>query len=359
METGTLVRRRVKNTILTMKIVIRGTNWIGDAVMTIPAMRELRRIFPEAEISLHTRSWAKGIFQDADFIDKILPFEQEKNSLQTVRKQAAIWRDKKFDLAILFTNSFQTALLSRLGKAKKRFGYKNEGRSFMLTNSFDIPDWKSKKHEVFYYLNLVAEVEDEYFGERTVSTSDPKIGLNVSKERRRHAREILDNHKVDYSKKTIALGVGSTNSRAKRWQTEGYAKLNDLLQNESNTNVILVGSEEEKNVSNEVFKKSQTKPIVLTGETSLSEAVSILSEVDLLVSNDMGLAHVSAAVDTKTLTIFGPTNPKTTKPWNSEIIRKDVECSPCMLRDCPIDHPCMTLISPHEVFNSVKKLLNN
>lgn len=341
-----------------MKILVRGTNWIGDAVMTIPALRELRRIFPDSHISLHTRTWANGIFQDADFIDEILPFEKEKNSLQTVRKQAKIWREKEFDLAILFTNSFQTALLSRLGKAKKRFGYKNEGRSFLLTNSFEKPSWKNKKHEIYYYLNLIAEVEKEYLGTETVLQNNIKFNLDISEERKSKARKILDENGIDLSKKTIAFGVGSTNSRAKRWQTESYAKLNDLLQIELKAGVILVGSEDELDVSNNVAEKSQHKPKILTGKTSLSEVVAVLSEIDLLVSNDMGLAHISAAVETKTLTIFGPTNPKTTKPWNAEIIRReDVECSPCMLRDCPIDHRCMTWISPLNVFEKAKSLL--
>lgn len=341
-----------------MKIVVRGTNWIGDAVMTIPALRELRRIFPRARISLHTRSWAKGIFQDADFIDEILAFEKENNSMQTVRTQAKIWREKEFDLAILFTNSFQTALLSKLGKAKKRFGYKNEGRSFLLTNSFAKPVWKNEKHEVFYYLNLVAEVENKYFGTKSVLENEPDSSLNVSENRKLISRKLLWRNGVDLTKKTIALGVGSTNSRAKRWGAENYAKLNDKMQSEFDCNIILIGSEDELNISREVLEKSEIKPVILTGKTSLSEVTAILSEVDLLISNDMGLAHVSSAVGTKTLTIFGPTNPKTTKPWNSEIIRYDVECSPCMLRDCPIDHPCMKLISPEDVFSIAKSILN-
>ncbi len=341
-----------------MKIVVRGTNWIGDAVMTIPALRELRRIFPKANITLHTRSWAEGIFQDANFIDELLPFEKENNSLQTIRKQAKIWREKEFDLAILFTNSFQTALLSKLGKVKKRFGYKNEGRSFLLTNSFAKPDWKNEKHEVYYYLNLISEIENEFFETETVSKNKPVSNLEVSEKRRENARHILKNNGVSINKKTIALGVGSTNSRAKRWSAESYAKLNDLLQKELEADVILIGSENEIDVSQEVFDKSEFKPKIFTGKTSLSEVVAILAEIDALISNDMGLAHISSAVGTKTLTIFGPTNPKTTKPWNSEIIRKDVECSPCMLRDCPIDHPCMKLILPQEVFEKTQNILS-
>ena len=101
-------------------------------------------------------------------------------------------------------------------------------------------------------------------------------------------------------------------------------------------------------------------PIILTGKTSLSEATAVLAEVDLLVSNDMGLSHIAPAVGTKTLVIFGPTNDKTTRPFPeiAQIIRKDVECSPCMLRDCPIDHRCMTQISAVEIFEKVEQILS-
>ena len=339
-----------------MKIVVRGTNWIGDAVMTIPALRELRRIFPEAEIFLHTRSWAKGIFQDADFIDEILAFENSGSKFKTVLAQAKNLKQQNFDLAVLFPNSFESAFTAKLANIPRRFGYAKEGRSFLLTDSVEIPVWKNQRHEVFYYLNLVAEIEKAFFGSETVLQNEPKVDLKVSEERKFAARKILEESGVDLSKKTVALGVGSTNSRAKRWQTESFAELNDRLQNDLNANVILVGAKDESDVSQEVFQKSKIKPVILTGKTSLSEAVAVLSEIDLLVSNDMGLAHIAPAVGTKTLVIFGPTNPLTTQPIGSEIIRReDVECSPCMLRDCPIDHRCMTRISAQDVFEKDKE----
>ncbi len=343
-----------------MKIVIRGTNWVGDAVMTIPALRELRRIFPEAKITLCTRSWAQGIFQDADFLDDILIFDREKSSFHTVLKQAKLWREREFDLAVLFQNAFEAALLAKFGGAKKRFGYATEKRSFLLTESFAVPDWKNERHEVFYYLNLVAEIETTLFGETKVWQNEPRFELNVSETRRNEAREILTKNGVDLVRKTIALGVGSTNSRAKRWSAESYAELNDKLQTELNANVILVGAKDETEVSNEVFEKSVKKPIILTGKTDLAEAVAILSEIDLLIANDMGLAHIAPAVGTKTLVIFGPTNDKTTRPFPNiaEIIRaENIECAPCMLRDCPIDHRCITRISPEEVFNKAETIL--
>ncbi len=322
--------------------------------MTIPALRELRRLFPNSEITLHTRDWARGIFSDAEFIDEILAIDADSAIFQ----QAKELREREFDLAVLFTNSFQTALVAKLGKVKKRFGYANEGRSFLLTNAVKKPSWKNERHEIFYYLNLVAEIEKKFFGTEKVLESEPQFNLKISGERRETARGILKNNKIDLSKKIIALGVGSTNSRAKRWSAENYANLNDKFQNEFGANVVLIGAENESEVSDKVFAESKSKPTILTGKTSLSEAVAILSEIDLLVSNDMGLAHVASAVGTKTLVIFGPTNPKTTRPWNAEIIRReDVECSPCMLRDCPIDHRCMDWISADDVFERAKKLL--
>jgi heptosyltransferase-2 len=340
-----------------MKILVRGTNWIGDAVMTIPALRELRRIFPSAEITLYTRGWARGIFEDADFIDEILTYEKTDSKIKDVLAQAENIKRGNYDLAVLFSNSFESALVAKLGRIPKRFGYAKDKRAFLLTDAVPVPAWKNERHEVFYYLNLVAEIEKRIVGAQTISENNPRFELTVSDERKLRARNFLSENGVDSTKLIVALGVGSTNSRAKRWHAESYAELNDKLQNNLNAEVILIGAKDELDVANEVFEKSEKKPTILTGKTDLAEATAILSAVDLLVSNDMGLAHVAAALGTKTLVIFGPTNPKTTRPWNAEIIYKQVECAPCMLRDCPIDHRCMTQISANEVFEKAKENL--
>jgi heptosyltransferase-2 len=212
---------------------------------------------------------------------------------------------------------------------------------------------------VFYYLNLVSALENDQQVSPAGPEIPPELDLNVSEERRAAIRERLLVLGLDPAKITIALGVGSTNSRAKRWPAERYAQLNDRLQEELNANVILVGGPDESDVSREVFDGSRIKPVVLTGQTDLAEAVALLGEVDLLISNDMGLAHIAPAVGTKTLVIFGPTNPETTRPFSDDavIIREGVDCSPCMLRDCPIDHRCMTRISVEEVFEKAKESL--
>ncbi len=343
-----------------MKILVRGTNWIGDAVMSIPALRELRRIFPDAKITLHTRSWADGLFRDAAFIDELVTYDKSRWKIKDVYDNTQFLRDDGYDLAVLLPNSFESALTSFLTRIPRRIGYNKDVRGLLLTDPIAVPEWKSRKHEVFYYLHLIGEIERRVLGRDTVSQAIPDISLEVSAERRAAAQAQLLNFGVDPAKKTVALGVGSTNSRAKRWPAQRYAELNDLFQIEAGANVILVGSKDEIDVADEVVKLSGKPPINLAGKTGLAEIVAILSEIDLLISNDMGLAHVAPAVGTQTIVIFGPTNPETTRPFsgNAEIIRKEVECSPCMLRDCPIDHRCMTWISVEEVFEAAERIFN-
>ncbi len=343
-----------------MKIIVRGTNWIGDAVMSIPALRELRRIFPDSHISLHTRSWADGLFRDADFIDDLVTFEKNRWKIKDVYDNSQFLRDDGYELAVLFPNSFESAITSFLSRIPRRIGYNKDVRGLLLTDPIAVPEWKNRKHEVFYYLNLIAEVERRILGRDTVSQAIPNTDLNISEERKAAAQKQLSEFGVDLNKKVVALGVGSTNSRAKRWPAESYAQLNDRLQNDLDVNVILIGAENEKDVSDAVTKLSDKQPIDLTGKTDLAEAVALLSVIDLLISNDMGLAHVAPAVGTSTIAIFGPTNDETTRPYSfhAEVIRKNVDCSPCMLRDCPIDHRCMTRISVDEIFELANEKLN-
>ena len=342
-----------------MKILVRGTNWIGDAVMSVPALRELRRIFPGDQITLHTRVWADGLFRDADFIDELVTFDKHRWKIKDVYDNSQFLRDDGYEMAILLPNSFESAITSYLSKIPRRFGYNKDVRGLLLTDPIAVPEWKNRKHEVFYYLGLVSEVEKRILGRDTVSQALPNTTLNISDGRMTDARGILSQAGADPVKKTVALGVGSSNSRAKRWPAERYAELNDKLQTELDVNVVLVGSKDEADVAANVAGLCKKPPIDLTGKTDLGEAVAILSVVDLLISNDMGLAHVAPAVGTPTIAIFGPTNPETTRPFgeNAEVIRKEVECSPCMLRDCPIDHRCMTRISVEEVFETAEKKL--
>ena len=168
---------------------------------------------------------ARG-FSDADFIDEILPIKAG----ESIFRQISNWKDGQFDLAVLFTNSFQTALIAKLANIKRRFGYGNEGRSILLTNSIAKPSWKNEKHEIYYYLNLVEEIEKNFRGD--VSQFEPQFDLHVAEKRISQAQKILLENGADLTKPLIAFCPGSTNSRAKRWQTKGYAELSNRIQGE-------------------------------------------------------------------------------------------------------------------------------
>jgi heptosyltransferase II len=341
------------------RVVVRGTNWVGDAVMTVPALRELRRLLPDAHITLATRPFARGIFSDAEFLDDLLLHDRGPGILRDVLTQVAEWRRRRFDLAILLPNSFAPALVALLGRVPHRFGYDTQGRGRLLNHRLALPEWRAERHESFYYLNIIAELESWLSGRTPTLTTQPVFDLSIAPARATEAREFLNSHSVQLGRRLIALCPGSINSRAKRWPAERYAQLADRLMEELEADIVLIGSADELPVSLAVSRQMKHAPIILTGKTELALAVAVINEVDLLVTNDTGPAHVAAALGRPTLVIFGPTNPLTTRPLSgsAEIARHPPDCAPCMLRDCPIDHRCMTAISPDEVFEHAVTML--
>lgn len=340
---------------------MRGTNWVGDAVMTVPALRELRRVLPRARVTLATRPWAEGIFAGADFIDDFLVVGDASGRPAAVFREARQWRARRFDLAVLFPNSFAPALAAALARVPARVGYATQGRAPLLTHRVGVPEWRGRRHEVFYYLNLVAELERRLYGSSTVGTREPDAGLHVTDERLREARLVLGEMGARPGRPLVALCPGSTNSRAKRWPAERFAAVADLLSERAGAEVVLVGAAEELDISEEVARRMRARPVVLTGKTDLAQTAAVLRASDLLVTNDTGPAHVAAAVGCPVVVVFGPTNPVTTRPFSTtaEVVRRPPDCAPCMLRDCPIDHRCMTAVTAEDVFERAARALEH
>jgi len=338
------------------RVVVRGTNWVGDSVMTVPALRALRRLLPDAQITLATRPWAQGLFKDQDFIDDILIYDR-RNAFSVIG-QVREWKKRKFDLAILFQNAFEAAVIPFFAGVPQRIGFATESRQRLLTHPVVLPDWRSTEHEVFYYLYLIAAVEKSLFGSNTVCEHEPDASLELSEPRRDEARSILLHHSVNGDKQVVTICPGSINSRAKRWPAESFAALADQLI-ESGKQVLLIGSHDEEDVAREVTSRMRRTPVMLVGRTTLDQLTAILSISDLVVTNDTGPAHIAASLGRPTVVIFGPTNPLTTRPFSpqAEILRHPPDCAPCMLRDCPIDHRCMTAITVEEVLEHSTSLL--
>src|SRR5262245_47095097 len=131
------------------RIVVRAPNWVGDAVMSVAAFRELHRSFPKAHITVVSKPGTAGIFRDADYVDEVLVYE--RRGLSSVREQIREWKNRRFDLAVLFQNAFEAAAISFLARVPRRVGYHTERRGFLLTHSVAVPSWKNERHEIFYY----------------------------------------------------------------------------------------------------------------------------------------------------------------------------------------------------------------
>ena len=338
------------------RIVVRAPNWLGDVVMSVAALRELRSVFPDSHITVATRAGSADVFMDAEFVDDVLV--QDGSALRSVSQQIREWRQRKFDLALLLQNAFQSAAVAFLARVPIRIGYQADRRGMLLTHAVPLPPWKNDRHEIYYYLNLVREVERPAGDDAQTQSSDPDFTLHVSGERKRAAFELLRQNGGRTDMPLVLLCPGSINSRAKRWPTDRYAALADLF-SESGSQVALIGSGAEAEISRQVLTQTRHRPLVLTGRTSVLEIIAIIALADILITNDTGPAHIGSAVGTPTLVIFGPTNPATTRPFAStaEIIREPPDCAPCMLRDCPIDHRCMTAIQPEQVFAQAWRML--
>src|SRR5687768_7428120 len=163
------------------RVVVRGTNWVGDSLMTVPALRALRRVLPDANITLAIRPNAKGIFSEVDFIDDLLLYDR-KNALSVI-PQIREWKRRQFDLAVLFQNAFEAALIPFLAGVPFRLGYATESRQALLTHPLPLPEWRSSRHEVFYYLYLVTALEQMLFGTSSICEVEPDASIRISEDR--------------------------------------------------------------------------------------------------------------------------------------------------------------------------------
>lgn len=345
------------------RILVYGTSWVGDTVMSLPAIERLRRVFPAAHIAYVARPWTAGLFAETDLIDELLV--HQRGSLLDTLRYAQQLRARRFDLAVLLPNAFGAAATTALARIARRIGYATDGRAFLLTHAVPVPAWRRERHEVFYYLHLASEVERACAVGRAVEPATPETPregdpsdqklpqLRVSPERRAFARDLLRARGVAIERPIVALCPGSTNSQAKRWPAECFAALADRLIDELDVEVVLIGAASEVEVAREIARRMRREPKSLVGALAIEQTVALLSVAALLISNDTGPAHIGGALRTPTLVIFGPTDPKLTRPFSptAQIIANPPACAPCHLRRCPIDHRCMRRITVETVFH--------
>lgn len=349
------------------RVMIRVPNWVGDAVMAVPALRELRRIFADSEITLLARPWVAGLFEHEGLADAILPVDDNHGLVRGASgflRNARWLRRKRFDLAILLQNAFGAALLARAAGATTIAGYPTDRRRSLLNLCIPFEPNHRNKHQVRYYLNIASHLERALTGENRVEMETAQPRLHASDFQLERAQLMLEDSGIRTGAgpsafPIVALNPGATNSRAKRWPAERFAETADRLATQSGFQTIIVGTAGDVEAANKVAASMQTRAAVLAGRTNISEVKGILACASLVISNDTGAAHVSAALGVPTVVVFGPTEHVSTRPLSdvATVVRHDVECSPCMLRDCPIDHRCMTRVEVENVYRAAQQLL--
>ncbi len=328
-----------------MKILIRATNWVGDAIMALPALRAVRKRFPEAEIAIVGRPYVADIYRDQEICNQLIPYDPKDlhAGFSGRERLAAELRAQKFDVALLLQNAFDAAWLAWRANIPERIGYARDVRSFLLTKAVPLPrHGETPVHEKFYYLELLRRagwldsVQDETF-----------IGLSVPEEKRRSADELLCKFGVRQGALRIAIGAGASYGSAKCWPPPRFAEVANRLQSEADADVILFGIAAEATVSTAISGELRRPPINLTGKTAIADLPALLSQCHLFIGNDSGAMHVAAAVGLPIVAVFGPTDPNGTAPVTTRcsIVQQKPYCSPCFLRCCPTDHRCMTAIT--------------
>jgi lipopolysaccharide heptosyltransferase II len=341
-----------------VKILVRATNWVGDAVMSIPALEAIRARWPEAEIAVLARGHVAGLYRGQRFADRLIVIEPAagRGRWLAVERLAAALRRERFDWGVALANSFASAwLLWRAGVAE-RVGYAREGRAWLLTRAVAPPRaGELPAHESHGYCELLRRA-----GWLESLPQLERICLPVSPAARDEAREKLGRAAGESAappRLRVALAPGAVNSRAKCWPAERYAELADRLVAEFSAAVVLFGAASEREVARRIQARMRHRPIDLAGQTTIEELPALLAACDLFVGNDSGAAHVAAAVGLPAVVVFGPTDPERTRPLSPRVtvVREPVSCSPCLLRDCPVDHRCMNRVGVEKVYAAARR----
>jgi len=347
-------------------MLIRGVNWIGDCVMTLPALRALRKALPESRISLLVKPWVSPLFEKDPGIDEIIIYADEYRGIIGKLKLSKTLNKKAFCSAILFQNAFDAALITFLAGIKERVGYNRDGRGFLLTTPVSVTKNGNKIHQIYYYLKLL-----EHVGIKA-GYSDPYIYLTL--EERLSARKLFTNAQ----RPILGINPGATYGLAKRWLPERFAEVANWFMKDTHGSVVIFGGQSEVDIADEIYKKvnpefrsasgGPNSMLNIAGKTSLRELISLISECDVFVTNDSGPLHIAYAVGTPLVAIFGSTDPQLTGPppemsasgggESNVVITPDLSCSPCFERTCKSnDMRCMYAITSDDVYLGLKKIL--
>jgi len=335
------------------RILIRGVNWVGDTVLSYPAVQQLKTFFPKSHLAVLVPSYLVDLWKTFPYVDEIIPFQKKAGigSLWEDLNLSQSLKERNFGLAVILPRSFRSALHIFLARIPIRVGYRGEWRSLFLTHGIHRTQEVLRGHRVYYYQKLI-----EPFG--TIE-SPPSPQIFLREEDRKWADRMLQDLGLPEGKPLIGMNPAATYGLAKCWEPGRFGELGRKLVDHWGAKILLFGKEGERPIVYGILRHLNGKGIDLTGKTGLLQLAALLERCTLLVTNDTGTMHVAAAVGTPVVALFGSTLPLTTGPWGEGhvVIKKDISCSPCWKRVCPTDHQCMEQITVDEVEGVVDRKL--
>ncbi|HQY58643.1 MAG: lipopolysaccharide heptosyltransferase II [Nitrospira sp.] len=334
------------------RIVVRGPNWLGDAVMCEPALSQVRTLFPEAEITLLVKPGIADLLAQHPAVNRTLVYDDRGRHAGLVGKWtlAGVLRRHRFDLAILFQNAFEAALISFLAGIPRRFGYATDGRTLLLTDPVTVPPRTAQRHQVEYYWDLLKPLggHGPAPAPRLFVTPDESVLI---------AGRLADAG-IGPSDLVIGVNPGSTYGHAKRWLPDRYAEVVNRVVKDAQSRsgarvgVVILGAKGEEPLGKTIAEQIKARTVVCSGQTTVRELMALVKRCQLFLTNDTGPMHVAAAFQVPLVAVFGPTDWQTTSPFgvDAKLVRQPVSCAPCLLRECPIDHRCMTGVTVEQVY---------
>jgi heptosyltransferase II len=330
------------------KILVRATNWVGDAVMSLPALRSLREKFPRAEISILAKPWVADLYGREPFCNRLIPYTASGLGQKFIAGRDL--RRFNFDCAILLQNAFEAAAVTYLARIPERIGYARDGRSFLLTRAIQVP--KKGPHERFYYLELLrrAGILDAIPANDLIRLEGAPAAEEAGRERFR---------RLGLGEIVIGVSPGAAFGSAKRWLPERFAESADRIAAGLGASVAIFGSKDERELCAQVASALRAPVKNFAGETTLAEFIDMAAACRVYLTNDSGAMHIASALGVPTVAVFGATNDVATGPTGplARVVREPVDCSPCLKRECPIDHRCMTRVPAARVAEVALELL--
>lgn len=333
-------------------ILVRSTNWIGDAVMTTPALRAIRESFPSARVTVLANPLVAPLFTVHGAVDDVIIYDRKgvHAGLRGKLRLARELRARRFDLAILLQNAVDAALIAWLARIPRRMGYRTDGRGPLLTHGVAVDGATRLLHHVEYYLTMLAR-----FG---ITTGTRRLELATTADEDAAMAEHLTGHGIGAEDVLLGINPGATYGAAKRWYPERFASVADELSRRWGARVVVTGGPGEAAIAADIAAAMTTPCVVMAGKTSVRELMALIKRCDFFVTNDSGPMHIAAAFDVPLVAVFGSTDHATTSPWSERavIVRRDTDCAPCLLRECPTDHRCMTAVTTAEVVEAAELL---